>query len=829
MEEKKYTDLGTEETKTVEKDNTYTQPAESSLDTKTQSKEKHIIDVKLENKGSAEQVVVIGNVGGDFNWGNDTLVDPTEDCPESLLSGKIWQVDGDINKYTNTLKDQRILVVYSLNSDAADAAILSILLHSSFLNWRKRYASSQKFDTVDIWDNDGKRSIKTTEHGILSIENLTDRKFNYETSTIIFAETQSRSFLDSMSTCSKSQVIGYKERLEKKNAFIILKINSPDLVRRILSIGKNFVFPVWEVSRLSFVLQQTFDLKDALIYEECLLKQNERNLWGDNIDINELAENVSFHLSKSKEIFLQKYYYNQEILENPLSEIAPNANEPSILKPSEFLSKQDNPIVFHLVFIGACFERVTVGEFDMLAYHLLSAPNKNLITGKKTKRTQRESGTYKIEDEEEIEQYKKYVDIWRDEPDDFRKKAHLQRIMLIDSTHHYIDFSEPYLRKAVRDFFENDYPTFVSENFDILFKATFLNLDSSKNLIDNLVRLNASMARQEPATALQRLKTVLSIIREFEEDQDKQALIRLQNTNNDNEDDVKEAVLFSLFQKIKFQEHKNEYFHRIYLLLSEFWNDPVLIPSVKQFLDLLLRNRLFEPVYFLVHRLWNAKDFTPLEWIKQILERGDTDAKSNAFRLLLHASQQELSKSLWEYIDEINTWLPAKDVKVDNFSRTHEYALTFLFQFVFNTSGQIDRGCGNESSLLSPFFSDLDNGLERWTKILTWLYHPGLSHSLFKINRENEVFRVPGPVIAYVLDTWFWQLHGKEEPLSSKTEDIMEEFFKVISTVIALNAYRDTLRFLRIRAESYRDQRSERERYYVLRYFIQLFINKNPF
>jgi hypothetical protein len=123
----------------------------------------------------------------------------------------------------------------------------------------------------------------------------------------------------------------------------------------------------------------------------------------------------------------------------------------------------------------------------------------------------------------------------------------------------------------------------------------------------------------------------------------------------------------------------------------------------------------------------------------------------------------------------------------------------------------------------------LDNGLERWTKILTWLYHPGLSHSLFKINRENEVFRVPGPVIAYVLDTWFWQLHGKEEPLSSKTEDIMEEFFKVISTVIALNAYRDTLRFLRIRAESYRDQRSERERYYVLRYFIQLFINKNPF
>jgi hypothetical protein len=214
--------------------------------------------------------------------------------------------------------------------------------------------------------------------------------------------------------------------------------------------------------------------------------------------------------------------------------------------------------------------------------------------------------------------------------------------------------------------------------------------------------------------------------------------------------------------------------------------------------------------------------------VQQLLERGDEDAKSNTFRLVLHAAQQELARSLWEYLDEITTWLPTRDIPNEKFSRTNEYGLAFLFQFVLNTAEQTDGGQPQESVLLAPLFTDEDGGVIRWEKLLNWLYHPGIAPALYKI-KDEEVYKIPGPARAFVLDTWFWQLHGSETEISGQTEAIINQMFVVLGKVTSLRDYRDTLQFLRIRADNYREVRSQRERYYGLRYFIQLFIDKNPF
>ena len=334
------------------------------------------------------------------------------------------------------------------------------------------------------------------------------------------------------------------------------------------------------------------------------------------------------------------------------------------------------------------------------------------------------------------------------------------------------------------------------------------------------------MTRKEPAAALHRLVGILTNIQEAEQESDVKANERVEKAEDLNQK-IHEA-LSSWFQKVEFQQYKNEYFHRIHLLVSEFWNDPILADTVQRFLNLLMQNRLFEPVHFLVQRMWNAVGFKPLDWVQQLFERGDGDAKSNTFRLVLHAAQQELARSLWEYLDEIITWLPERNLPSDKFSRTNEYALGFLFQFVFNTNEQTKGGNGEQSTLLAPLFTSEDGGCALWEKLLGWIYHPGIAPALHKIKGE-EVYKTPGPMRAFVLDTWFWQLHGSEEEISGRTVIVLNQMFTALGKVTNLRDYRDTLLFLRIRADNYRENRSERDRYYALRYFIQLFIDKNPF
>jgi hypothetical protein len=793
------------------------------------------IVVKSEHNGKTDTIVNAGYVHGNIHYySTDNLSDPTDDYPESLLLGKRWHDNKEVRDFVQGLYQHRLLLVFSANTEAADAAVVSLLLCPEFSSITRRHLVRQKFDTVEaFWEDEKKKEgnkdgkpIKTTVNGVLSLENLISRKINQSRSTVVIAEPDSMPFVESIFTCRNTDIAQYCNQLKQKNLFLIVKIDGRNIIRFIHKNREKLLFPAWEVSGLQFLLYQNFDPETAAEYEVGLKSQQEKDLWGENMDSDELADAVGLSLSRGKRAFEREYYQRLKILEKPPAEIARLTEELRTLQPSEFLSRKNDPIAFHLAFLGAWFEKLTVRDFDILAFHFFSDPDKKMEVGKVSKRIKLDDGTVETR---EMPEYKSLLTLWRESPDESRLRAHLQRVLPTGSPHHYIEFSEFYLRDSVRDFFENIYPAFATESFNTLFKLTFFDLNADKNLLDNLARLNARMARQEPSAALDRLAGVSFNIQRAEQEGDAAAAERVEKAKDDINLRIQE-IFTSILQKAEFQQHKNEYFRRIYLLVAEFWNDPdgQLKETVNQFLNLLLQNRLFEAAHFLVHRLWSAIDFKPLYWVQQLLERGDSDAKSNTFRLLLHATEQELARPLWEYIEEVATWLPSRDITSDNFSRSHEYALAFLFQLVFDTTEKTKGGKAQESSLLAPILTDEDSGLERWGKLLSWLFHPGLAPALFSIKPE-KVYRTPGPVRAFVLDTWFWQLHGSEEPLTGKLEAVFYEMFVTLGRVTTLQEYRDTLGFLRKRSDEYRESRSERERYYVLRYFIQLFIDKSPF
>ncbi|MCB9353552.1 MAG: hypothetical protein R2791_12505 [Saprospiraceae bacterium] len=821
-------------------------PSEEQPPELEQEKESKITDAS----DSAQLITVQGNVDSQFNITslhtlnliNSNKDDPTKDYPTEHIKECVYYSDQEVDIYARKLVQERLLFIYSYSEDATNSAISALLNRPEFNNLDRRLLPRIQFESFEVSFDEHVGQInkkesksgaekldqvhqipevyKTGIEGISSLDNLLSRNINKEQPSIIVAESDSYLFLDSILNCSEINEASNRQQLAKKGLYLIVKVDKSRLIKFLQDTPTSKSFPQWLVSSWRFKLYNKFEAIEAQKYISGIEIQYKHGLWDEGATEQTLSKAIEAYLARGKSRFISEFYDRQNILENPDSEAARAADEKKRqLAPEVFLSRSNNPVAFHLAFVGAWFKKMTVTEFDSLCFHIFNDTSKTHEIGRKTKRIKNEDGSIETLDEPDT---RSLLEIWNGREDEFRAEAHLITVKPQDSSYRYVEFDDPFLYDSVRTFFEEKYASFAAKNFDLIFRVAFFEEDASPNLIENLAELNAQMARQEPSRALSRLTDISFNIHRAEKRSDLEAEQQWRNASDLNE------IFQLLEQKGEFQRLKYLFYHRIYLLVSEFWVDSELREVSEKFFEWLLRQGSFEPMYFLSKQLWDTQDFKPLYWVRQLIERGDETAKNSAFRLLVNKLSQETSGYLWEYMKELYTGLPDTKLTTSQYSRFNEYTLAFLIHFVANTANESKPATAKGLPLLAPLFYKNGEENEYWKKLLSWLFHPGIGTAMVRVNRDYQ-FQNPNQLRAWVLGEWFWLIHGSEEPLSGDAEWVIHNMIDTMPQVTSLKDYRLVLEPLREQARDYRERREDRPRTYALQYFIQLLRDLNPF
>jgi hypothetical protein len=189
---------------------------------------------------------------------------------------------------------------------------------------------------------------------------------------------------------------------------------------------------------------------------------------------------------------------------------------------------------------------------------------------------------------------------------------------------------------------------------------------------------------------------------------------------------------------------------RLYLLLREFPDDPVLSAELDRLLNELIGGGRQEEALELVKRLRFAAGFDHIAWWKQLLARSDPATRSETLDEVwstLHKDRTQLPQT----VRRLGGWLPPPDQPVPVRMQPHLLcANEILFQVQFKALQQSQfRRCGSwpPEDPLHAALLDLEHRDEE-LPLLEWMFHPG-------VLAGQKLFEVDDDALPKVL-VWWW-------------------------------------------------------------------------
>jgi len=446
----------------------------------------------------------------------------------------------------------------------------------------------------------------------------------------------------------------------------------------------------WRVSFLRPLLRHHFPAREAEL-EVKILEERKRHWWSPN--------DWEFYYEIKSEIETGK------LLETVNSR--QGARPPNPIHPRTIF-KGDEPLHNIILYVATFLPNLSPREFRKVTHLLLEAQAKSMppappdpVAGESIEAAH-------------IPKKKDSMRAWMESPDGVLRDCRLVTMPLNNSIK-VIGFDNFRRREELREYLERDYSLFLEQQFERLLGLGML-FSPSARVADGMMRLVMEMASAYPDDYGARW--LAETVKGF-----KQVAESSNDASHDSETDV-----FQTLGVADSAQAKKLVSLRASELLRRMLEAPGMEGAVDTFFQQLISSKNFKLVFEIVKRLQLAPNFDEFRWLKQLVERGDPETRSQVYGYLFGYLKKVRSK-VYQILWTLESWLPEPTKLAESYSVSNKYALRLLLAYCLGTTLKFEEklfGCWPSQYPLFSF-SDVETANRNLDLLTKWLFHPGMS------------------------------------------------------------------------------------------------------
>jgi hypothetical protein len=203
--------------------------------------------------------------------------------------------------------------------------------------------------------------------------------------------------------------------------------------------------------------------------------------------------------------------------------------------------------------------------------------------------------------------------------------------------------------------------------------------------------------------------------------------------------------------------------------LFRMMSGEVLEKIGREIMDLLMRATYFRSALELIKQLQFARNLDSSYWLKQLLERGDSNTQEEALTYLFKSF---IDMNFGSVLDRLQIWLSDKTTAAGNYSNSNKAALGLIIDYYsYRTYVFEEQFYGREPCQFPLFRFDSESSVESQIDLITkYLMHPAF------LSSERSVHTI---TVAIFLADWaeiLFSSHGSRGPGSDypTTPDFVE-------------------------------------------------------
>jgi hypothetical protein len=403
-------------------------------------------------------------------------------------------------------------------------------------------------------------------------------------------------------------------------------------------------------------------------------------------------------------------------------------------------------------FIGTYFPDIGPHDFDRLVLTLLGDQT---ATVERTRQIVSRDGILCAVHEERQE---RWADRWDRAADGVFRECYLTPISS-SSGAWLIDFSEPYLRRELRAYFERHHSWYLKRQCQTLsMRGVFFAPELSDTAVEALVRLFVERAVVDPLGFGRVLLTEL-------------VLGVKSHLNGQPSATSQEEVLAWLLDKLAAQPRlRSRFYERMTLLIRQMLDREPLQGLVREFFEFLItarrHNAVLDVIFDLSRRLRFAPHFDPFVWMRRLLDQGSTAVRNRtAGRLVMFA--RDSGPRIYEFLAVIRTWLPDPTRAPERFSESNRVAIEFPLGYCRDVALALPEGRFGQWPSHHPLFYALPaepaEARRELGTLVEWILD-ARGAALESSNEADPTLSAEARRIAYVgdlIEHWAWVLEGK--------------------------------------------------------------------
>jgi hypothetical protein len=569
---------------------------------------------------------------------------------------------------------------------------------------------------------------------------LSDEQFLGQHSQILLIDIDGHCpLLDSaLSDMGPVAVGAIRDKLRRHGSYVILVINEDLIANRAAPSS----IPCYSISHLRYLLDLTGRAED---FERRVLQAV--TFAAGSMEMRELYQRVADRLAGGIELFEEFLLELEQAHRLPLSErtgkLQPVTPEDVFLGESETHRAAS--------FVATYFPDIGQRDFDRLVLTLLADQT---VTVERSRQVVAHDGTLSSVREQVQE---RWGERWIRTADRVFRECHLLTVASPDGAW-LVDFSEPYLRRELRTYFERHHAWYLKRQCQILQeRGVLFAIDLSPVAVETLVRLFVERAVVDPVGfgSVWLLDLVQGL--------------RIQ-LNGNPPDDSQEEILAWLLEQVAVEAQFRAHFNgRLALLIREMLDREPLRRMVRDFFEYLIAARqhdaLLGVVLDLARRLRFAPHFDPLFWMRRLLDQGSAAVRERtAARLITLA--RDSGPRIYEFLAIIRTWLPEPSRTPKRFSMSNRVALEFPFAYCLAIAAALPEDRFGLWPSHHPLFYALPANPEEVRReignLVDWILHPSAA-AIEAVDQAEEKLTPEAKRIAGVgdlIEHWAWVLEG---------------------------------------------------------------------
>lgn len=688
-----------------------------------------------------------------------------------------------LNRYSDVLQEKRILLVDSYDYDVMFQVVTHMACGERFRSVKLKRLN---FDRGDVTRKD--ILFQTV------IEDYILKKKNLLLIIFINDKLVSQNFFEHMlSNDFRTALSDYQQKLTDKNCCIVVAVGDPVNLALLSQHEYKWKNRRMSVPYLESKLRSIFGDKEGVALCKKIEDQRRKEKWAN--DEGEFYKVMIRCLSEGAERF-------KKLIEEENTTGSASGYENIVAKDAEnakTLADSDDILVRYISFIAAHFENLTLSEFQFVALALLDDTLKTEVI------------VNPLKPDERIE--KALVERWHKTADTVMRTIHLRESFSALHGSRVLDFQIQGFKEVFKEHFSMNWSWFCYQQFSFLFftRKLLFRPETPYKVFENLIRISAEMANNDPDTYCQRLLiyTTFTVI-----NQEAKIDIKIDPYEDDLETLFENYLAELETRKFEWELQKLEAFRKIGFLIAEMYKYENLRDRINAFFNQLIDHSLHGAVVFFTQYLRKVQGFDTLFWIRQLLERAPMKIKNETYLFLTRYLCEDTPAQTLESLKKIKGWHTGEQKAADYLQSA---ALCIFVDYLLNTIQRVSYEDYGQSPVRLHLFSAMENAGEIYDTLefsTQWLLRPALKDAFSAIefyfddeyttNFREDIL----PNLFILLNAIFT---GVQNPLL-RPNDKTAQFDNMMAELIHANASCEQIKELKTGFREWRDYYDEKKR-----------------